>query len=285
VLPIQEELTLLMDEFIELDRASDNSAMMATLSSKLMDNAHLFSKADIYETMVEARALTCTTEAETARVGRVDALIRGFIQSERKARARLKVNYILAGAASDRIDDAMAMLAEADEIDNDLFLCIDNFIQKELTNRLGPTASPEDDMRNLSGIGKSTIEVLKMVQRRLRAEVQMENRPEVRLLATLIGENNPEERDSILRKNLHKVEEIESFAAFVDEATEHLTNPRTSSSEESGAKDFIDAVSGKLNVEMVKDIRVSLREYMQILETGLKDGDIFSAATNGDEQK
>jgi len=278
---IKDEVSSLLEHFVELDRAGDSSDMMRELSSKLTEHAHLFAKGDIYETVLQERATACSTEAETARVGRVDTLVRGFIQSERKARARLKVNYVLAGAASDRIDEAVTMLAEADEIDDDLFLCIDALIQKELANRLGPTASSgEEDIKNLTGVGKSTVEVLKMVQRRLRAEIQTMNQPQVKLLALLVHELDASKRDRMLRQHLKKVEEMEAFAVFVENAAEHLISNNGRRNDDAMDDDVIDVVPGNINIEVIKDVQRSLHEYMTGLQTGLKDGYDFSTSSD-----
>ena len=42
---------------------------------------------------------------------KVDSFLRGFIQSERIKRSRMKVNYILAGAESGRLEDAIGLLS------------------------------------------------------------------------------------------------------------------------------------------------------------------------------
>ena len=68
---------------------------------------------------------------DIAIIERVDAFLTGFISSERKARSKLKLNYIIAGASSNRMESAIGMLSETDQIDDDLLMFIDALIRKK----------------------------------------------------------------------------------------------------------------------------------------------------------
>lgn len=74
----------------------------------------------------------------------------------------------------------------SDEIDDDLLNYLESLIQKELMRAAGPVYDDEVVEEGLSGIGKNAIEVLRMVQRRLEAEVKVKNNEEVKLLADLL---------------------------------------------------------------------------------------------------
>ena len=272
----EDQLIALINRCIELDKENDSAAMMRSVSAELMESAYLFAKGDLYDRVMDTRANDCASAAENTRLTHVDSFLRGIIQSEKRARARLKVNYILAGAASNRIDEAVAMLQSTDEIDDDLFFCIDGLIQKELVACLGPTASLEGDVPDLRGAGKETIEVLRMVQRRLKAEVQTAKRPHVRLLALMVHETDAATRDGMLRKHLSRIEDIEDFHTFVEGAVNFLLSDRRGSGESDSGREIIDVFPENVNVEIMKDIAVSTKGYLAKLQTGLKDGDVFS---------
>ena len=78
----------------------------------LIDNAHILTKGHFYETCMQDMLSQCSSPRETRAAERVDAFVRGFVVSERKARARMKVDYILAGASSNRLDEAIHLLSE-----------------------------------------------------------------------------------------------------------------------------------------------------------------------------
>lgn len=81
--------------------------------SILTENAHILCKSNLYEGIIKKRVETAGSAENSTDLQRVDALMRGFISSERKARARMKVNYMLAGASSERFEEAITLLSEA----------------------------------------------------------------------------------------------------------------------------------------------------------------------------
>ena len=83
-----------------------------TPSSLLIENAHIITKGHLYETCMQDLLGQCSSPKETRAAERVDAFVRGFVVSERKSRARMKVDYILAGASSNRLDEAIQLLGE-----------------------------------------------------------------------------------------------------------------------------------------------------------------------------
>ena len=155
----------------------------------------------------------CTTTQEKKAAERVDAFMRGFIVSERRSRARLKLNYLLAGASSNRFEEAVHLLLErygridtflkikqysimdvllSDEVDEDLIQHIDSLIRKELLRSLGPAAEAKEE-EQLEGVGKTSIEILRMVRRRLQVEGAVDggSQTDVKLLAHLVSINDP----------------------------------------------------------------------------------------------
>lgn len=93
-----------------------SGAASAASPARLLDNAHLLSRGRLYELGVQELLNGCASVRETKALERVDAAMRGFVLSERKARSRLKLNYVMAGAASGRVDAAIELLAERCEL-------------------------------------------------------------------------------------------------------------------------------------------------------------------------
>lgn len=78
----------------------------------LIQNAHILTKGRLYEYVMEKTIEECDNKNEISKIECVDAFMKGFIVSERKQRSRLKMNYMMAGASSNRLDDAIALLSE-----------------------------------------------------------------------------------------------------------------------------------------------------------------------------
>lgn len=75
------------------------------------ENAHILCRGRLYEDIISNLIASAKTEQVSQHLQRIDALIRGFLSSERKSRSRLKVNYLLAAASEELFDDAMAALS------------------------------------------------------------------------------------------------------------------------------------------------------------------------------
>jgi hypothetical protein len=77
----------------------------------LVDNSHVLAKGTLYEDVVRELMLSAAVD-DRAHIHAADAFLKGFVSSERKKRLKLKVNYILAGAQSKRLDEAIDLLSE-----------------------------------------------------------------------------------------------------------------------------------------------------------------------------
>jgi hypothetical protein len=107
-LGIEEEISQSIDILMEIDR----QGKLNNLHPKfLLDRAAILCNGRTYEDVYTKR-LSVENGEEAERLERINALLSGFISSERKSRTRLKVNYILAGAHSGRLDHAMQMLCD-----------------------------------------------------------------------------------------------------------------------------------------------------------------------------
>lgn len=75
------------------------------------ENAHILCRGRLYEDVISNLIASAKSEQVSQHLQRIDALIRGFLSSERKSRSRLKVNYLLAAASEKLFDDAMEALS------------------------------------------------------------------------------------------------------------------------------------------------------------------------------
>ena len=107
VLSIQEEIRSIVDVF-----KTAEGGMASVDPTILTENAHILTKSRHYETVMEDIIRACVTSKEVAKIEAIDSFLRGFIVSERKQRSRLKLNYIIAGASSNRLDESIQMLAD-----------------------------------------------------------------------------------------------------------------------------------------------------------------------------
>jgi hypothetical protein len=107
VLSIQEEIRSIVEVFKTAD-----GGVGSVDPSILTDNAHILTKSKFYEIVMEDIIRGCVTSKEVTKIEAIDSFLRGFIVSERKQRSRLKLNYIIAGASSNRLDESIQMLAD-----------------------------------------------------------------------------------------------------------------------------------------------------------------------------
>jgi len=244
-------------------RADASPGGLPSISPSVLTlNAAYLAKGRLYEKVVKKRLEEAVKSEESARLERVDSFLHGFVQSERKKRARLKVNYIMAGATTGRLEESIEMLYEADEIDETLLLYINGLINTQLS-RSPAVEFPGKEVLE-GGSGENSIAILKLIYRRLEAQVKTVNaKKELLLLAKLVGEKDPQRRVDILKKQLTKVEDMETFVLFVADGIEHLTK---SSSQDN-----------QVSIERMKDLLVDAKSMLNPL---LSSNDLFSTSTD-----
>lgn len=198
-----------------LQKCSENVPLSSVNPTVLIENSYLLSKVGFYEEIMEEHLNACSTLEEVLRIEKVDVFLRKFISSERKSRSRLKINYLMAGAATNRFEEAVQTLSDCDEIDNELLLYTNNLMQREYQRALGPAAplpasfpdptspqgaSEDEDSENeidgelLGTTGAQVINVLRMIYNRLLVETKMKQNKNVRVLARAMNTNNAEVR-------------------------------------------------------------------------------------------
>ena len=109
-IPIEDEISLIVDELIRIDK--DNGDLSNLNPRVLIDFAFVLCKGNHYEAVMEEKMKNTASVAESKQLERIDALLNGFIISERKNRARVKMNYILAGATTGRLEESINLLVE-----------------------------------------------------------------------------------------------------------------------------------------------------------------------------
>ena len=98
----------------------------------LIDNDYILSKDYMYEEAMNELLEACSSRTSVAHLEKVDAVILSFIVSTRNSRSKLKVNYLVAGASSGRLEEAIGMLASSEEIDEHLLLYLDRLVRKRV---------------------------------------------------------------------------------------------------------------------------------------------------------
>lgn len=90
---IKEIVTSFLAQIIE-----KNADIMSVVNPlTLGENAYVLAKNTLYEDVMEGLLLNVVDTKQAEAIQRIDAILKGFIQTERKTRSRLKLNYILAG--------------------------------------------------------------------------------------------------------------------------------------------------------------------------------------------
>jgi hypothetical protein len=261
---IKEDIRSLVNVFIEAEK-TNKDGFRSINPSFLLDNSHILTKGRLYEGVMDGLLQDSgeTNRADTAILERVDAFLTGFINSERKSRSKLKLNYIMSGASSNRLESAISMLSETEQVDDDLLMYIDALTRRKmmasggkatttavmnspldeegLPNPSGsmdarPSMTSEDtedgvDVDDVSdgdfvglGEGNDAVAVLQMIRRRLVAEVRTTGKPELRLLAALLAEPDVGKHAGMLRAALVKVEQMERFETFLENGIVHLSS-------------------------------------------------------------
>ena len=263
---IEEDIAEIIDTYVKAEASAEG--IRTVNPTLLLENAAFLAKGRLYESVMKRR-MGASTTPETARLlESVDSFLLGFIQAERKSRSRLKVNYIMAGATTGRLDESIELLYEADEIDEDLLLYLNGLVNKQLMRSAGPAAESIEDVPAGSS-GQQSIEVLRMIYKRIEAQMKTQGKKELMLLARLFAENDPQRRESLLRSRLGKVEEMDEFALFVASGIEHMTR-----NEQAGEDKFV----GKL--ERMKDIMRSVRQ----LAVFSNQDEVFQAGQQDEEE-
>jgi hypothetical protein len=144
-------------------------------------------------------------------------------------------------------------------------------IKKSIVNNNGPLGMIDYEDNDIEDNNNVTIDVLRMIQRRLLAEKQTKGDVNLKLLAQLLNESSTKLRESLLNKSLNTMEKIESFTQYINDGIQHMsqrTNEKKIQSTPSLSDDTL---------EKMKDILYSV----ETLFKKLKSENLFS--TNSDD--
>ena len=106
---IKYEIETIIDYYLN---NTSNKPIERSNPSLLIENAFLLSKSNYYEAIMDEKLNQCSSYDDILNIEKVDNYLRKFILSERKSRARLKLNYLLAGASTERFNEAIQTLSE-----------------------------------------------------------------------------------------------------------------------------------------------------------------------------
>lgn len=280
-----------------MESSYNSKNQLAIDPNLLTDNAYILSKGKLYEQVIgdllTGQKPSSNDESnidenfddgdidiysnESLRILRkIDSFLSGFISSERKGRSRLKLNYMLAGASSNRLESAIDLLYESDEIDDALINFIDSLMNKQLVLTGGPAASQDDDSdgnEEDSSSSKATMDVLRMLKRRLLAQLKpLDTKVEIKLLSLLLDEKDRDKQERIVRGSLNKIELLEQFNFFLDNGIDHLIK-RESSDEGFKSKNRVELKAD--TIARMKNLKVMIDDIIAILKTGFKDNSVF----------
>jgi hypothetical protein len=260
-------------------KAEANGDLFKVDPNILTNNGHILTQGRVYEDIMKGLLSNSKTNDDTIALEKVDNFLNGYIKSERKSRSRLKINYILAGASSNRFEESILLLSECDEIDEDLIDYIDALIKKSMMNSSGPLGMIDHDENDFEG-SNVTIDVLRMIQRRLITEKNTKGNINLRLLGQLLNEPSAELRESLVTKTLITMESIDSFTQFVKDGIDHISK-RHNDKKNEATPDISDDT-----LEKMKDILFSVETLFEKLKIGvsLKEN-VFSTDRDENENK
>ena len=112
-LSIKDEIAAVIGIFLSTDEATLREKGLNSMAyADLMERSYILCKGRIYESIMDDLLQSSASMDDTRKIEQVDVIIRGFVLSERKVRSRQKMNYILAGASTNRLDSAIRTLSE-----------------------------------------------------------------------------------------------------------------------------------------------------------------------------
>lgn len=267
-LPMREQIESIVDACLIKKNAGQ---IDVRINPKfLADYAHILSKGLLYEEVIKKKIASSTSSLETIALEKVDNSIGSFVQTERKNRARMKLNYILAGVSTNRLDSALELLLESDEIDDALMSYLDSLIDKELLRGIGPTSglssasgnteeSEKEEIKALSKLNQNALQVLQSVKKRLQAEIKLKDRQDLKIISKLLAVDSAETRETILRRSLQRIEDIEDLESMLSESIDYVSSQSAENNNETPL------------LARLRDLSWLVSQIRTSLVTGIKD--------------
>lgn len=107
---IKEEIAIIIEAF--LSEVKDINQPLNINPAVLIEFSYVLTKGKLYEEVMGELLTNAKDYIEVQALELVDNSMKNFVISERKSRARLKMNYILAGASSNRLEQSITILKE-----------------------------------------------------------------------------------------------------------------------------------------------------------------------------
>jgi len=104
-----ERVSDLIDQLVTIDLRQGLDGNIDT--NLLTENSDALCKHDLFDMIITKKMEITQSERVLESLRKVNSLLRGFISSERNVRSRLKVTYILAGAAENQLEYCIHMLS------------------------------------------------------------------------------------------------------------------------------------------------------------------------------
>lgn len=99
--------------------------------------------------------------------------------------------------------------------------------------------------------------VLKLIQRRIQVEMDVEDRKDIKLLAQLLRESSADGRQRLLLSSLRKIEDLIEFETFVQAGIDHIRRAGDIGRRNDRDKDSVQAPVGTL--AMMKEVLEQIR--------------------------
>jgi hypothetical protein len=126
----------------------------------------------------------------------------------------------------------------------------------------------------------TTMKVLEMIQRRLKAELRSQGNGDLKLLALLLSCRDPSQRLDMLESKLDRVEAIESFTIFLQDGIDYIAAHGLQARENPNKEQAVKVELSAATFEMMKDILCDVKELSSRLQTGSKDGIAFEVQSD-----
>lgn len=119
---------------------------------------------------------------------------------------------------------------------------------------------------------------MKLIQRRIQVEIDVQGRVEIKLLARLLREETEESRKRILNDSLKRIESVLEFESFLVAGIEHMRKSGDSGRRHQNSKEVVHAPVGTLAV--MKEVLDQVQDIKRKLSDA--DTDIYSTFSEVD---
>eukprot|EP00628_Pelagophyceae_sp_CCMP2097_P014927 CAMPEP_0206824568 /NCGR_PEP_ID=MMETSP0975-20121206/13899_1 /ASSEMBLY_ACC=CAM_ASM_000399 /TAXON_ID=483370 /ORGANISM="non described non described, Strain CCMP2097" /LENGTH=375 /DNA_ID=CAMNT_0054366843 /DNA_START=1 /DNA_END=1128 /DNA_ORIENTATION=- len=181
------------------------------------------------------------------------SLVRGFVKTTQRARARERLQLILRAATlgGRELDECLRGMASSKELDEPLRQFVDDLIAKAARQQ----ASAATDAQKSESANKLLPRVLEIVRDRIAAERHVSNSNELRTLAAALQLQGPALDDFLESALSTSIEFSQQFESYVDDAANFI-NSQNANTEDDRAR--------KMQMVMVQRSVQNIRKRMPV---------------------